>query len=183
MQLPVNKLHILHRISANAHPYTTYSKNRAKKMTQTWACSWIYYYNQCSLVEREFHSNATLPMLQNYHFNLKKNDTPCRLYALRHTQPPLYLTAFASQYLPCPFQTQQHDNHPFISLSSLSPSILPPSAILLAIQTWKLCWMTPRFRHTFVSRTTSSVLTFQKRRTHLCFEEVGWTFIVAYRWS
>lgn len=119
-------------------------------------------WNQCNLVVREFNSNAALPMPQNYHFNFYK-DTPCRC-TQADTQPPLHLRAFASQYLPCPFQTQQHDNQPFISLSSLSPSILPPSAILFAIQTWKLCWMTPRFRHTLVSHATSSLLTFQKRR-------------------
>lgn len=82
-------------------------------------------WNQCNLVVREFNSNAALPMPQNYHFNFNK-DTPCRC-TQADTQPPLHLRAFASQYLPCPFQTQQHDNQPFISLSSLSPSILPPS--------------------------------------------------------
>lgn len=46
--------------------------------------------------------------------------------ALRQTlNPPLHLRAFASQYLPCPFQTQQHDNQPFISV--LPISFHPPS--------------------------------------------------------
>lgn len=87
--------------------------------------------------------------------------------ALRQTlNPPLHLRAFASQYLPCPFQTQQHDNQPFISVLPISfhPPSPPPFAVLLAIQTWKLCWMTPRFRHSLVSRATSSLLTFQKKR-------------------
>lgn len=45
---------------------------------------------------------------------------------ITHTPTPtLYLSTLASQYLPCPFQTRQHDNQPFSPLPPPSHLLLP----------------------------------------------------------
>lgn len=59
-------------------------------------------------------------------------DTPWRLhYTHMHSSPTLHPSAFASQYLPCPFQTRQHNNRPFSFWS-----ILLLLADLLVLFSW-----------------------------------------------
>lgn len=54
-----------------------------------------------------------------------EKDTPCRLHYTHTTTPTPYLSTLASQYLPCPFQTRQHDNQPFSPRPPTSPVLSP----------------------------------------------------------